>query len=487
MTATFATNITLIQETRMIPVPNPGVYPTKGVPQTDPITGFTVTRTADKSELVGDYGGYKSSLSAIVYSRYSPTNTTGEFVLVHGDNSTSAWIYRVADNKMMTILKLKPTMSPQSSARSLGEVNELRWDYSGANPYRLYFVGRSLPSSQAVAGEKPGMTFYYTDFNPNTGVQSTPVVIRDFSKDFPTFTTGEIMNDVEGDSSNDSRYWAWMVMDTARGAGYLPWAIFSYDKGANTIKGSIQASCTGAVVPCTVIKTGAPRPYITRPNMVEMSPLGTRVLVDYDRAYTGHNDADIGLISDGPKAFLPNFSDPIRVGSDAAHSGWAWGPNGEEMFVSQNNRNDWMEAVDIANASTAKCTLISGNSYACGVKFYPLTSLDGGGWTVGVHFGKVYDRSKKGWVYMNTYNPTSNYWAHNENLLIEINSYPARPSKVVRLGSSYNLYYDYRSEGSGALDFAGKNIWTTGNWGFKDGRGDVMRVTLPDNWFSLIK
>ena len=83
--------------------------------------------------------------------------------------------------------------------------------------------------------------------------------------------------------------------------------------------------------------------------------------------------------------------------------------------------------------------------------------------------------ARRAGVYMNTYNPTSNYWAHNENLLIEINSYPARPSKVVRLGSSYNLYYDYRSEGSGALDFAGKNIWTTGNWGFKDGRGDVMQ------------
>jgi hypothetical protein len=216
VTATFVANLSLIQDTRTIAIPNPGVYPAKGVAQKDPVTGFTVTRLADKAELVGDYGSYKSALSTIVYSRYTPSNTTGEFVLVHGDNSTSAWVYRVSDNKLMTVLKIKPTVTPQSSVRSLGEVNELRWDYSGANPYRLYFVGRSIPASQAVAGEKPGMTFYYTDINPTTGAQSTPVVIKDFSKTFPSFTTGEIMNDVEGDSSNDSRYWAWQVMDTSR-------------------------------------------------------------------------------------------------------------------------------------------------------------------------------------------------------------------------------------------------------------------------------
>ena len=55
---------------------------------------------------------------------------------------------------------------------------------------------------------------------------------------------------------------------------------------------------------------------------------------------------------------------------------------------------------------------------------------------------------------------------------------------MVRLGSTYNGYYDYRSEGSGALDFAGDNVWAAGNWGIKDGRGDAFRITLPTNWFS---
>ncbi|MDE2433117.1 MAG: hypothetical protein KGN37_09745 [Burkholderiales bacterium] len=478
--------VNLILDTRSIGIPATGAYPNKGAQLTDPITGFRVTRVADKGELAGDYAGTKSALSAIVYSRYTPSNVTGEFVLVHGDNSTSAWVYRVSDNKMMTPLKFKPSLG-NTASRSLGEINELRWDYSGAHPYRLYFVGRSLPAAQSVAGEKPGMSFYYTDINPSTGQQSTPVVIRDFSKDFPSFTTGEIMNDVEGDSSNDSRYWAWQVMDTARAAGFLPTAIFTYDKQANAILGSVQRSCSGAVVPCVAINTPATSaPYLTRPNMVEMSPSGTRVVVHFERAFAGYFDANVGTVADGPKAFLPDFSDPIRVAADATHSGWAWGPNGEEMFVSQNNRNDWIEAVNIASAATAKCALIADNSYTCGTKIYPYSKLDGGSWTLGMHFGKVYNKAKKGWVFMNTYDKASSTWGKNQNLFVEINDYAKRASKVVRLGSSYNAYYDYRSEGSGALDYAGDNIWATANWGYKDGRGDAFKVSLPSGWFNLI-
>ncbi len=485
ITATFRA-LTLITDTRMIPIPAAGSYPAKGTTLADPITGFNVTRVADKSELTGDYGGSQSALSAIVYARFSPANTTGEFFVVHGDNSTSAWIYRASNNSRVTILRFKPSLG--AASRSLGEVNELRWDYTGQHPYRLYFTGRSLPKSQSVGSENVGMTFYYVEFDPVTGVQANPVVIRDFTADFPGFTNGEIMNDVEGDSSIDSRYWAWQVMNTSLSSGYQPYAVFTYDKTANTILGRLQRSCTGAATPCTAINTPATSsPYISRPNMVEMSPLGTRVVVDFNRSYSGNFAADAGTVADGPKAFLPNFTDPIRIGADATHSGWAWGLSGQELFVSQNNRNDWIEAVDITNATTANCKLISDNSWGCGTKIIRQPDIDGGTYSVGFHFGKLYDRTKRGWAYFNTYDSGSTAWGMNQNLLVQINDASGgTASKVVRLGSSYNKYYDYRSEGSGALDFKGENIWTTGNWGFTDGRGDVFKVQLPAGWYGSL-
>ena len=473
--------------TQLMKIPAIGAYPAKGSTIIDPVTGFNVTRVADKSELTGDYGGARSGLSAIVYSRFSPTNTTGEFVVVHGENSTSAWIYRTSNNAPVTILRFKPSLG--TSSRSLGEVNELRWDYTGQHPYRLYFTGRSLPGSQRVGTENVGMTFYYVEFDPVTGVQSNPVVIRDFTADFPGFTNGEIMNDVEGDSSNDSRYWAWQVMNTSLSSGYQPYAVFAYDKTNNVILGRMQRSCAGAPTPCAAVNTpAAVAPYISRPNMVEMSPLGTRVIVHFNRPYAGNFAADAGSVADGPKAFLPNFTDPIRIGADSTHSGWAWGVNGEELFVSQNNRNDWIEAVNIANATTANCKLISGNSWGCGTKVITMPDLDGGSYTIGYHFGKIYDRSRRGWIYMNTYDSTGySFWGKNQNLLVQVNDASGgTKSKVVRLGSTYNTFYDYRSEGSGALDFKGENIWTTGNWGYTDGRGDVFRIQLPAGFLTSL-
>jgi hypothetical protein len=478
-------NSELVTDQRLIGIPNAGTYPAKGNSVTDPVTKFKVMRVADKGELRGDYAGAQSGLSAIVYSRFSPTNTTGEFALVHGENSTSAWIYRVADSTMVTILRFKPSLGQASN--SMGEVNELRWDYSGQHPYRLYFVGRNITGS--LNGESTWMSFYQVDFDPTTGQHSTPTLIRDFSAEFPSVAQGAIMNDVEGDSSSDSRYWAWQVMETASG-NFRTYAIFTYDKTTNVIIGRLKRSCTATPTPCATINTPATAaPYISRPNMVEMSPLGTRVIVDFGRAYSGNFDADVGTVADGPKAFLPNFSDaanPVRIGADATHSGWAWGLGGEELFVSQNNRNDWIEAVDIRSAATAKCSVISGNSYSCGTKLISQTDLDGGSYTIGYHFGRIYDRTKRGWVYMNTYDSSSNAWGKNQNLLVQVNDATVAPSKVVRLGSTYNAYFDYRSEGSGALDFKAENIWTTGNWGFTDGRGDVIRVQLPSNLFSLL-
>lgn len=479
--------ISFILDKRIINIPSSGTYPLKGVSLVDPVTGFKVTRIADKSELTGDYGGSLPSMSLIVYARYTPSNTTGEFVIVHGTNSASAWVYRTRDNQMTTILRFKPSMG--SASRSLGEVNELRWDYSGQYPYRLYFVGRSLKNSgQNLAGENTGMSFYYTDIDPATGQQSTPVLIRDFSANFPNAVNAEIMNDVEGDSSYDSRYWAWQLMDTSRGNGYLPYGVFTYDKTSNSILGSIQRNCAGAAVPCVAIDTPATSaPYISRPNMVEMSPLGTRVIVDWGRSYSGSRDADLGSVADGPKGFLPNFSDPIRVGADEAHSGWAWGANGEEMFVSQNNRNDFIEAVDIKNSTTANCSAISGNSYTCGVKVVSYQDLDQSNWTLGMHFGRVYDQAKRGWLFMNTYDSGYSTWGKNQNLFIQIKPYNSvTVPKIMRFGSSFNDHYDYRSEGSGALDFRGNKIWSTANWGFLDGRGDAISLELPSDWFTQL-
>ena len=143
--------------------------------------------------------------------------------------------------------------------------------------------------------------------------------------------------------------------------------------------------------------------------MVEMSPNGTRVVVHFERAYAGWFDANIGTVADGPR--LSCLTSPTRSASvPMPPLRLAWGPNGEEMYVSQNNRNDWIEAVDIASAATAKCSVISGNLVHLRHQDVPLQRT---GWRFvgpGHALRQGLQQGKKGWVFMNTYDTSTAYW-----------------------------------------------------------------------------
>lgn len=61
-----------------------------GSTYTEPMTGSTVERVSERTTLLPDL----PEDSMIVYSRFSATNSNGEYVLVHGTDSTSAWVAR---------------------------------------------------------------------------------------------------------------------------------------------------------------------------------------------------------------------------------------------------------------------------------------------------------------------------------------------------------------------------------------------------------
>jgi len=552
--------------------------------------GSTAKRRADHTQLTGAYASFAPTNSLIVYSRYTPVNTDGKFVLVHAENSTSAWVMFTATNTVATILRFKPSLG--ASSNNLGEVNELRWDYTGQHPYRLYFVGRAIQQTQNLSGENVATSFYYVDIDPDTGVQSTPVLIRDFANEFPaagTYPTGgyanaTIMNDVEGDSSVDSRYWAFQVMNTTISPN-APYAIITYDKQTNTILGRLQRDCTGVSGACTVLDTPMSKlPYLTRPNMVEISPAGTKIHInwgnssdqpstlsgtwtniagaiweftgyktytngnsgfsdvtvngvsmaatvqgltypDYSLPYKGTahsnitgpgqyavdgntkfwirlpDDSDpngktisanwgsrpynLGTISNGPQACNKDMSGCFRVACDETHSGWAWGANGEEILVTQNSKTDYIDAVDITSSTTAACSEVSAFKYKCGIQIASLYPGFDPTYGTGVHFSKMYNPNIKGWVLLGTAAATMGNWIKNQFVMMEIKPYNTTPApREWRISPSWNIHGDYRSEGSGALNFNATEIWTTGNFGtpISSHLNEVYSIGLPDNW-----
>lgn len=506
-----------ISDTRIMLPDYGSTTPAKGEMRIDPTTGLEVTRISDKNELTP-----ASVYGLIVYSRYSPTNTTDEYVLVHHANSTSASLYRISDKVNLGTIR-------KNGATSIGEVNEIRWDYTGNFPNRIYFVD--------------GMKFYQMDVINSNG---NPTLIRDFSADFPG--ASKIINDVEGDSSNDSRYWAWQVLGPYDGSKYPVNAIFTYDKQQNNIIGILTPQQFG-------------RSVLPSPNMVEISPLGTRVITHYgdatsnpsvlsgvwtdignnvwefsgyksktsgnnafgkvtangtvlqkksgstgapenitgDNQYANNSSSDkfwirlttgadpnsmtiiadwgirpddINTDFDAPRAWNLDFSgENVVISASETHSGWAWDLDGNEMFVSQNNKQDWIEARNIITGTITQ--VIRHGNGASDLSY-----------ANGFHFAKIYNRNYRGWMIFNTSSKTNLTWGENQILAMEIKPSAANP-RIWRIFPRYNAYNGaYRDEGQVALSHSGLSLWHTGNWGVVSGSGDSYMIQMPTTWYQ---
>lgn len=495
--------------------PTYGTAPAKGATRTDSVTGASIVRKTSYSELVP-----ASNYSLVVYSRFTPSNTTDEYLLVHGANSTSVHVYRISNNQKVATLTYDT-----DSSHTIGEVNEVRWDYTGLFPTRVYFVR--------------GMMFYQMDVLTENG---QPTLIRDFSADFPGAV--KIVNDVEGDSSNDSKYWAWQVLDPYSGGSYPVRAFIVYDKTTNDILGTLNPADVGHV--------GS----LPKPNMVEISPLGTKVITHYGDASThpstlsaawtsvgsnvwllsgyktftsgnnvfatvtadgvsltkttegsgsagditadnqyasnstsdsfwvrlsggadpnsqtiiadwGTRPDDVGTSIDAPYAWDFDFTDPINISADESHSGWAFDASGKEWFVSQNNKTDWIEARDILTGTAINI----------------LRHVDLG-WANGFHFGKFYNSSQRGWFLMSTYALINTQYGNNQLMMVELKATADTPV-VWRIAPTYNNYAgSYRDEASAALSYDGKSVFVTANWGTANGYGEVYQFWLPDDWYE---
>ncbi len=414
----------LVQHTAYI-APEYGSAPAKGGTATNSVTGATLKRVTNATEASVTTKG-----SLVVYSRFSPTNSTKDKILIHGENSTSAWVVDLGTGAILRDLK-------HSDNTSLGEVNELRWDGSGTAPNRVYYV--------------KGFGFYQQDVT--TGVST---LIHDFTAiaGGPYPNGAYIFNDVEGDSSNDSRFWCWMVVEITPSGPYQIRKILTYDKQTDSVLGTLTPADLG--------KVGS----IPRPNMVEISPLGTKAVIHFDRAYVGNRDADIGTVLDGPHAWpLSLTGTPVKVAVDATHAGWSLDAAGAEWFVSQNNRTDHIEARKLSDG-TAINLLYHGDL----------------GWNNGFHFGKFH--TKRGWAFVSTYSSTNSAVGDNQLFMVKLQDM-SHGVVMQRVSPNYIAYPGndaYRNEGQAALSMDGNSIYWTCNWGGAFTYRETVKIDLPSDW-----
>jgi hypothetical protein len=373
-----------------VQLPVYGKLPAKGEVRTQGSTGAQIKRLST--------GGL------IVYSRFTPVSVDNRLIVIHGEDSTSARIEERATGKVVRDLP------------DIGEENEIRWHYGSDAPSRFYYVR--------------GMQFRQMD-----AVTGKDALIRDFQPEWPT--GDQLFTDVEGDSSNDSRYWCWMVRREVETGSYPVELLVSYDRVTDT------------VVTADAAKLG--RQSMGRPNMIEASPSGGACVI--------HWGTDEGR----PQAWKRDFSAKIRdIAVDETHSGWIIDDAGDEWFVSQNNRNDWIEAVNLRTG-----------------KIKPLINHGDIGWDNGMHFSKSY--AMRGHVLLSTCSEGRAEWGENQLVMLGLDG------RILRIASTYNAYPGddaYRNEAAAAMSYDGQSIYWTANWGEGSRTRDVYEIDLPTRWWT---
>jgi len=419
--------------------------PAKGESRIDPTTGVRITRLTDASELQGTQD------ALIVYSRYTPENSNGTLFLAFGGDSFSSWVIdRVSGNIITKLL--------DAQNKTIGENQEIRWDTSGNHPYRVYF--------------RRGMKFYMIDDVRDQSNSRT--LIKDFSS--YSVNSTELYNDVEGDSSTDGDHWVWMAAHYD-GVTYIVDAFIHYQISTNTTHTMTNADLAG-----TNLNRYSTLTTMPRPNMVEMSPLGTGIVLHYGRTYPGNRDIDTGTWFDGPHLWPVNFdhstTTPIKISIDESHSGWSFDENGNEYFVSQNNREDWLDAIKIDGLNSG---------YANRIQIINHGDI---GWSNGFHYGKV-PKNRPGWVFINTYSNVSaadhlSDWGADQFVLMQMKPDGQNPT-VLRLGHNYNEFTgNYRDEAPAAVNLHGNRIYVSGNWGGFLGHREVFLFEIPEDWDTRV-
>lgn len=436
----YVTNRNIIQ-------PSFGVSaPIKGESRIDPTTGAKITRLTDASEMSG------TDDALIVYSRYTPESSSGQYVLSFGTNSTSAWV--IDRNTTSVVRKLLHTGN-----KEIGEVHEIRWDTSGAHPNRIYY--------------RYDLALYMIDDVSAQNLEST--LVKDFSGLVPAAST-KLYNDVEGDSSNDSDHWAFMAAHY-NGVTYVVDAFVHYQISTDTTHILTPSDLAGTALNHYASETSFPRP-----NMVEISPLGTGIILHYGRSWGDSNygvrSEDIGTWFDGahiwPLDFDHTQQQPVKISIGETHSGWAFDENGKELFISQNNRTDQLDAI-----------YVTGNNAGYDNRIEVATHSDFG-WSNGFHYGKM-PTSKQGWIFINTYSNVANQyhgtdWGADQLIMMELKPKSENPT-VWRISPNYNEYSgNYRDEAPAAINLTGNRIYVSTNWGGELANREVFVFELPNTW-----
>jgi hypothetical protein len=414
------------------PPGEPPPKPEQGVHFIDSCFGTTIVRVSDaETEAVTDFVQPR-------YAKFSPENSDGTRVLLRGGAGTCPY--------------------PYSSYWMLYNVDKNDPNcYSFIKEVCLHYQESMEPR---WSGTEPDI-FYYTmnmEFRKYNVVTDEDTLVRDFSSDFPGRSS--IYMDDEGDSSADSRYWAWFTTMSGK------YEVFTYDKDAELYGVPDTDGKTGEIL--GVLEHSD---FITRhtasANWVSMTDDGSKVVVgsDYGTWNTGSYNKD--------------FSDATPLYAWVGHSDTAIDVNGNNvLFGFELAYTDGYGMVDLETVEKILMlrrpwpnpTNYTGSSY---------------GYSSGSHCV-----AKPGWGLYSAYCSSDCRVGDKFDCLLiflmelkDVGHYedPAKLPRVWQVAHHYNSpgYYPW-----GVMNRVGTRIYFRSNWGSTANKVDTYVIELPETWYE---
>ena len=411
--------------------------PAKGALYVDPDFHTNITRITNSSTEVhsSSYGDYAQA----GYPKHDIENSNGTRLIVQSF-SYPGWHIYDANSPYSKITDFP------SFIGSIGANPDPRWDKNSGRQNYLYFT--------------TGTKFYRWNVTSQTGSARScasyptdnPCYLHDFLDDFPNDNLapyGWVSGQEEGDSSDNSRYWAFIVFNTSGTQVHQ----VVYDKDFySTDSGKMIAykSTTDSDWP----QYGC--------NGLTMSPSGNYV-----------------VCSDYNYVWDRNLQNRHTVAACCSHFDLGYDADGDEMIVDVQSY--------LSAGWVRMCRLSDGTCYW-------LAPLGNNGWG-GTHVS-ANNTLKPGWALVSTWTP--NYpnvpsdWSGHALLMYEMkkisNPSANNHTRVWRLAHTRCVRKGYADDPFGKINYRGTKIWWTSGWdtayGDPGAQTDVYQIDLPTTWYQ---
>jgi hypothetical protein len=390
----------VLDQSTVFPYPTYSM-PAKGITITDPTFHTSFRRVTQKS-----VDGYPSPAMTPEYSKADPSNANGTRLILRGLDAQ----WYLYDSQTLALLNGGPIPNlPQDEI-------EPRWDAQDPN----IFYYRQSDDMLLRA------------FNISTNTSS---VVHDFSGVIAGGVA--ILNDSEGDSSADSRYWAFEVRGDPPDTDHIL-GVITYDRLNDRVIGKKFIPAGGLM-----------------PNWVGIDASGTHVIFPPE-------DGVHPMV-----AYHLDFSHPVSLTVSAGHSDLALDKQGRDVIVYQDNATDTISMADLETGSITTLLHIPFD-----------VNPD-----IGVHISGN-SVKKPGWALVTTGGGSYVSWMDRQFWMLELTPNPC----VWRLGwtrlkqCSSPSDYNYFAEGWATINKAGTKLWWQSNKDIaacSSDDEDVYQMSLP--------